>query len=270
MLLTRKGIVDAVPGNPNRHAWGANWLRFAILLALGGQLLPARHLPIQVYTSAQGLPRNSVECLLPSPAGLMWMCTLEGLVRFDGYHFRVFGPEQGLPSRNVLDFVAARDGGFWLLTERGLCRLPPGSKIGEPCKLLQADNKGAPFYAGLIFLSEKGDTWVSGSDSLFRVSGDGRRLEQSSLRLPPRLTITALADGWNGTLLISTDMALFEWRPGEEARNLTQSMGAVGILCFYRWSADEYWLGSTDGFYRLWHTASGTAIRREPLGGMTA
>ena len=195
---------------------------------------------------------------------------MEGLVRFDGYHFRVFGPEQGLPSRNVLDFVAARDGGFWLLTERGLCRLPPGSKIGEPCKLLQADNKGAPFYAGLIFLSEKGDTWVSGSDSLFRVSGDGRRLEQSSLRLPPRLTITALADGWNGTLLISTDMALFEWRPGEEARNLTQSMGAVGILCFYRWSADEYWLGSTAGFYRLRHTGSASVLRREPVEGMTA
>ena len=82
--------------------------RAAVLMALIIQHLPARHLPIQVYTAAQGLPRNSVGCMLPSPDGLLWLCTMGGLARFDGYHFRVFGPEQGLPSRNILDMTGRR------------------------------------------------------------------------------------------------------------------------------------------------------------------
>ena len=103
-----------------------------LLTLLGLLVAPvaARHLPIQVYTSAQGLPHNAVSCLLPSGAGFLWLCTPEGLVRFDGYHFRVFGPDEGLPSRKVIGMTAAPGGGFWILTDRGLCRLGPASKVG--------------------------------------------------------------------------------------------------------------------------------------------
>ena len=243
--------MDAALSNRNRRPCGARWLYIAALLALCAPLSTARHLPIQVYTSAQGLPQNAVECLEPSPAGLLWLCTPEGLVRFDGYHFRVFGPEQGLPSRNILDMVPARRGGFWLLTERGLCRLPPGSKIGEPCRLLETDDGTALFNSGLIFESEKGDTWVSSTAALFRVSADGHRLERSGFKLSQGQIIVAIADGWDGALLVSSDMALFEWRPGLEPRNLTKSLGPFGVLCFYKWSADEYWLGTTAGLYRM-------------------
>jgi ligand-binding sensor domain-containing protein/two-component sensor histidine kinase len=240
--------------------------RVAGLVALAALPLAARHLPIQVYTSAQGLPQNTVECMLPSATGLLWLCTPEGLVRFDGYKFRVFGPEQGLPSRNVVDMVAARDGGFWLLTERGLCRLPPGSKIGEPCRLLDADPTATPFD-GSIFQSERGDTWVSSLRALFHVSGDGRRLERCNFRQPPHQVIVAIADGWDGSLLVATDMKLLEWRPGGEARNLTESLGPIGILCFYRRNAGEYWLGTTAGLYRMWRNGSATVLKHEGLAG---
>lgn len=213
-MLTRKERVDGSLSNRNGRGWGVPWQCVAALLALAVQPLLARHLPIQIYTSAQGLPQNTVECLVPSPAGLLWLCTSEGLVRFDGYHFRVFGPKQGLPARHVMAMVAARRGGFWLLTDRGLCRVPPGSKIGEPCRLLATDDKTTPFNWGSIFESATGDTWVSNGISLFRVSDGGRRLERSSFKVAKHQVIVALADGWDGNLLVSTDMALFEWRPG--------------------------------------------------------
>jgi signal transduction histidine kinase/ligand-binding sensor domain-containing protein len=254
--------------NRNRNAGGVRWHAIAALLAFCAFPLNARHLPIQRYTSAQGLPQNTVECLLPSPAGLLWLCTAEGLVRFDGYHFRVFGPEDGLPSRHVADMTVARRGGFWVLTDRGLCRLPPGSKVGEPCRLLEADNKAGPFNGGVIFESQTGDTWVSSPIALFRVSADGRRLERSAFRVPSNTVIYAMADGWDGKLFVSTDQALFEWSPGQEARNLTQSMGPVGVLCFYRWAPDEYWLGTTRGFHRLWRKGGAINVKRQPLSGI--
>ena len=240
----------------------------AVLLTLGAQLLTARHLPIQVYTGAQGLPRNTVGCMLPTPDGLLWLCTMQGLARFDGYHFHVFGPEQGLPSRNILAFTEARKGGYWLLTDQGLCRLAPESKIGDRCRLLDDDIKAAPFYSGLILESQGGETWVSNSHSLFRVSADGRRLERTTLRVPPNYIITALADGLDGGLLVGTDYWLYQWRPGEPGRGLSESFGQVGIICFYRRSADEYWIGTTKGFFRLRREADRQVFHREALPGM--
>lgn len=250
----------------NRLAGRLRWYGLAVLLALAPLPLAARHLPIQVYTSAQGLPENAVECLLPTPAGSLWLCTSEGLVRFDGYHFRVFGPEQGLPSRNIVNMAVARRGGFWILTDRGLCRLTPGAKIGEPCRLLEADSKAAPFNLGSIFESETGETWVTNATALFRLSNDGRRLERASLNLSNAF-LGDIADGWDGELLISSDLGLYAWRPGEEPRNLGSSLGTVGIVCFYRYSADEYWLGTSAGLYRMRHRNGNVELTSVPSAG---
>jgi signal transduction histidine kinase/ligand-binding sensor domain-containing protein len=201
--------------------------------------------------------------MLPSAAGLLWLCTPEGLVRFDGYHFRIFGPDQGLPSRNIIDMATAHDGGFWILSERGLCRLAAQSKAGEPCRLLEADNKAGPFDGGMILVTGKGDTWVTSPTALFHVSADGRRLERSTFKAPPYTVFYAIAEGWDGSLLVSTDQALYEWRNGHAPRNLTQSVGPIGVLSYYRWTADEYWLGTTAGFFRLHRNAGDFSLKFE-------
>ena len=100
------------------------------LALLGAPAAAARQLPAQFYTSLHGMPRNTARCLTPGLNGVLWVCTSEGLVRFDGREFRVFGPEQGLPSRHVLDFMVSRRGRSWLVTEEGVCRLPAESRTG--------------------------------------------------------------------------------------------------------------------------------------------
>src|SRR5262249_24002924 len=103
-------------------------LLFCLVFPLLAASLSAYRLPIKVYTTAHGLPRNSARCIVPDSNGLLWLCTSEGLVRFDGYQFAIFGPEHGLPSRSILDFVLSRKGGYWVVTDAGVCRLPAGSK----------------------------------------------------------------------------------------------------------------------------------------------
>src|SRR5579871_5915479 len=117
-----------------------NGLARRALLALAWlAIIPAaeaRRLPIQVYTTAQGMPRNTAMCMVPDPSGLLWICTSEGLARFDGSEFRTFGVEQGLPAQAAIDFLIARDGSYWVLTTAGLCRLPAGAKTGTQCRVL--------------------------------------------------------------------------------------------------------------------------------------
>ena len=246
---------------------GSNmYFRAAVLLAIAVTGLCARHLPIQVFTSAQGLPRNSVGCLVPGPTGLLWICTSEGLARFDGYRFRVFGPSEGLPSRRIVDFVPSRKGGFWVVTDRGVCRLLPGSRIGEPCRLLPVDHPSGDFTHGGLLESSSGDTLVATTKALFRVSDHGRQLQRMAFTIPSNEFVNTLAESPAGTLLIATEKTLFEWWPGAPARNLTESIGAVGSVQMFRFSSREIWELAPEAIYRLIFKGGVPSRERQPMG----
>ena len=76
---------------------------YIALALLPAALVPglAAKLPVPAYTTADGLPRNAVQCLVPDSRGFLRMCTTEGLARFDGYEFRTCGLEKGLPNPRV-------------------------------------------------------------------------------------------------------------------------------------------------------------------------
>src|SRR5579871_1799316 len=134
--------------------------RASLLLLVFGAALSAHRLPVKVYTSANGVPRNSARCLVPDASGMLWICTSEGLVRFDGYQFRLFGPEQGLPSRSILDFVPSKKGGYWVVSSAGVCRIPTGSQIGEPCRPLENEHPDGDFQPESLVESDDGNAWV--------------------------------------------------------------------------------------------------------------
>ena len=181
--------------------------------------LEARRLPIQVYTTAQGLPRNSAACLVPDRGGLLWLCTSEGLVRFDGSEFRTFGREHGLPSSVILNFLVSLKGGYWLMTDAGICRLPPGSRIGDDCRLLVVDRLEGGYQADSLVESSDGRIWAATNRALYRSSPDGRRLERTAPPLPGDL-IGALGAAPDDKLLVSTDRAVYLW-DGHSYRNLS-------------------------------------------------
>ena len=170
--------------------------------------LSALRLPIQVFTTAQGLPRNSATCLVPDRGGLLWICTSEGLVRFDGSEFRTFGRDQGLPSSIMLDLIVSKKGGYWLMTDAGLCRLPPGAKIGDPCRLLTIDKRAGDFQSEALVESPDGRVWAATQSALYRSSADGRSLEWMAPP-QPRHTIAGLGGTPDGRVLVSTDFAVY-------------------------------------------------------------
>lgn len=65
---------------------------------LSAQTTPSPY-TIQHYTDEDGLPQNSVKCLVPDEHGFVWMGTENGLVRFDGKQFLAFNGSN-LPIRN--------------------------------------------------------------------------------------------------------------------------------------------------------------------------
>ena len=75
------------------------------------------------WTTENGLPQNSVQALLQTRDGYLWMSTLDGLVRFDGLRFRIFN-RQNTPAltTNGFSFFALledRQGCLWAGTLTG-------------------------------------------------------------------------------------------------------------------------------------------------------
>jgi signal transduction histidine kinase/ligand-binding sensor domain-containing protein len=75
------------------------------------------------WTTENGLPQNSIQALLQTRDGYLWISTLDGLVRFDGLRFRVFN-RQNTPALTTDGFsffalLEDRQGCLWAGTLTG-------------------------------------------------------------------------------------------------------------------------------------------------------
>ena len=100
----------------------------------------AEHLPVRIYTTADGLAGNTIDRIVRDSRGYLWFCTREGLSRFDGYQFQNFGPEQGLPTV-VSDLVETPSGDYWVATGDGAARFRPAEPNPHFTILRSADRR---------------------------------------------------------------------------------------------------------------------------------
>ena len=78
---------------------------------------------VRSWNTKHGLPQNTVNTLLQTRDGYLWIGTKDGLTRFDGVRFRRFGEEEGLPRGEISALLETRDGALWVGTpHRGLFR----------------------------------------------------------------------------------------------------------------------------------------------------
>src|SRR5437868_12623019 len=81
------------------------------------------------WDNDDGLPQNSVQAIVQTRDGYLWIGTQMGLARFDGVHFTIFDtnnvPE--LKGKSISTLVESRDGSLWIGTYDGaLTRLKDG------------------------------------------------------------------------------------------------------------------------------------------------
>jgi ligand-binding sensor domain-containing protein/two-component sensor histidine kinase len=85
----------------------------------------AEQLPIQTYTTAEGLAHNHINRIRQDVHGFLWFCTDGGLTRFDGHEFASYTTRDGFPHPWVNDFLQARDGTYWVATDGGVVKFNP-------------------------------------------------------------------------------------------------------------------------------------------------
>jgi len=74
-----------------------------------------------VWHSEEGLPQNSIQALLQTKDGYLWIGTQEGLVRFNGIEFKVFNKSttDAIRHNDVRELYQDREGVLWIGTFGG-------------------------------------------------------------------------------------------------------------------------------------------------------
>jgi signal transduction histidine kinase/ligand-binding sensor domain-containing protein len=108
-------------------------LQIAILACPILLLLSARPAQAQFrfdsWTTDNGLPQVSVNSLVQTRDGFLWLTTYGGLVRYDGLRFQVFNTlnTPGLRTSRFVRAIEDNEGSLWVLTERqGITRYKDG------------------------------------------------------------------------------------------------------------------------------------------------
>jgi ligand-binding sensor domain-containing protein/signal transduction histidine kinase len=113
-------------------------------------------------TTANGLPENSVFCMLQDHLGFMWLGTQNGLVRYDGSRMTVFTYDPNDPyslKNNAITYLYEdRQGNIWVGCVGGLYRFDRATQRFMP----HSPEKGTEFSGRFEFIYQdrRGSFWV--------------------------------------------------------------------------------------------------------------
>ena len=156
----------------------------------------AERLPIQAYTTAEGLANNHVKRIRSDSRGFLWLCTDEGLSRFDGHSFTNYTVRDGLPHPWVNDLLETRDGAYWVATDGGVCRYHPTGK--QRFRVYRPSARPGAARINALLEDPDGDIWCGTYDGLYRMlhtRGDDVRFVREEIGSP--------ADFYEGSLINS-------------------------------------------------------------------
>lgn len=93
------------------------WLVFL----LSATTLSAQQYNLKTWTLEDGLPQSEITSLLQDRDGHLWLGTLGGVSRFNGFQFQNFTKENGLSSNNIRCMLQDKEDNIWIGTsDQGL------------------------------------------------------------------------------------------------------------------------------------------------------
>ena len=225
-----------------------------------------------VWLPKDGLPQSSVDSMVQTRDGYIWLGTQEGLARFDGVRFVVFDKKNVPEIRHnrILSLLEDRSGTLWIGTEGGgVTRLKDGvfSALGV--------HDGLPDgIATALAEGADGAIWIGTPHGLARISSTDRKIHvfNTSSGLPSD-AIRSLRRGVDGTLWIGTvDAGLARYRDGAFASvaDASENGGLPGnsVDSILDTGAGGLWVGTNHGLAHVKDgrvTPHGTALPGGPV-----
>lgn len=176
-------------------------LLFAVSLQAAEQYSSLSDYTLKHWDSTNGLPHNSINGMVQTGDGYLWLATWEGLARYNGIEFEIFGRGEltGLPSSAIRTVSADMGGGMLVTTVKGGISY---YKRGHWQALAPAEG-----LVRSILRARNGDLWLATEGKgLYRRPADQQGADQ--LVLPGVLGHKLIEDKL-GKLWLASDQGLF-------------------------------------------------------------
>ena len=250
-------------------AVGSRTLAIAATLAsIAYAPLFGERLPVRIFTTDDGLPRDQLACVGTDARGFIWFCTADGLVRFDGHTAVTFGRDAGLDPARVRSFLHASDGRYWVGTDLGVAEFRNSVENGRSQFMAVVRDDGKP-TGGINALAESRDhaVWCGGGRGLFHLSPgrDRARFVEVDLGLSRtnenERAVRALAEDEHGTLWVGAGSGLYMRRPDGRTRRIgvREGLPVDEVRALALGPGGRVWVGTREGLALIDGEAAGRA-----------
>lgn len=211
---------------------------------------------VTVWTTTNGLPQGTINDIVQTPDGALWLATFAGLLRFDGLRFRCFDLDTlpDLRSIRITGLTLDGEGGLWVVTQNGHALRMRDGVILEAHAL--------PHAAEVLSIvrDRTGAVWMRGSSGAVLRFAEGTWTEP----IGPKKgggTYENLCLDRDGLAVSNaqTELVRFDEK-GERASTIT-APGPIHALMSDR--EDRTWLGLGDGLARV-HDGAIERVAIEP------
>jgi signal transduction histidine kinase/ligand-binding sensor domain-containing protein len=239
----------------------------ASLGALDSSLLPSQYL---ITSWQEELPQRTVNTLVQTRDGYLWLGTQDGLVRYDGLRFVVFdrGNTPALESQDVRALLEDEAGRLWIGTRGG------GLLVYEAGVVRRVEDPGWPDEVqavhalcagpdGSLWVGTRGAGLVRWQDGRFERLGLDQELPADTLlpdtvlpdTLLPDTVLSLLADAAGGLWVGTHSHGLYRWDGERLAAQAQERLAADSVLSLARDSEGTLWIGTRESGMLRWPNA---------------
>jgi ligand-binding sensor domain-containing protein/signal transduction histidine kinase len=168
----KANLLGGIAGSSMRLTWwkviGAVWIWGSMAHAVAPNRAlsqPQSEYTRSVWRVSDGLPEDTVQAIVESRDGVLWIGTTGGLTRFDGTRMDVPASVQPLLAKSIFTLSSSRDGSLWAGTEGGgLLRLKSGK-----FRVYSTGEGVTDGFVRKVIQDSRGSLWVGTDDGLFRL-----------------------------------------------------------------------------------------------------
>ncbi len=200
-------------------------------------------------THADGLPDDTIECLVRSRDGTIWAGTHDGFCRLQGDEIESFRTRDGLSQSTVFTIIEDHEGSIWAGTKHGL------NQFVDRRTMPITMSEGLPGNdTGAVIQDQSGAVWIGTlGQGLARYDGRRCALAVDVAHGLPSGTILSLVAGDSGDLWIGTNRGLCRMHGGQIQDHFTTEQGLPSniVSCLCRDERGVLWAGTAGGLAEL-------------------